>query len=101
LLAHIKQVRASATLKANYAKWDRMIAWLEKRGERKPVEFKPSFRVGCMIKPKDPILGEPRIIKGIHPRFGYDTNEGILDFEFEDNWELVDQKPVGEADGED
>jgi co-chaperonin GroES (HSP10) len=70
------------------------LAWLEKQGEQKPVEFKPSFRVGDVIKPKDPVLGEPRIIKGIHPKFGYDTDNGILDFEFEDNWELVEQKPI-------
>lgn len=66
----------------------------KEKGEQEPVEFKPSFRVGDVIKPKDPVLGEPRIIVGIHPKLGYETNNGILDFEFEDNWELVEQKPA-------
>ena len=72
------------------AKW---IPWLEKQGEQKSVEFKPSFRVGDMIRPKDPVLGEPRIIERIYS-WGYDTNKGILDFEFEDNWELDEHKLV-------
>lgn len=93
------------TIKAvpnNSIEWEKIdkldvLAWLEKQGEQNLVEFKPSFRVGNVIKPKDPVLGEPRIIKGIHPKFGYDTNNGILDFEFEDNWELVEQKSADKA----
>ena len=75
-------------------KIDDAIDWLERQGEQKPVKFKPLFKFGDVIKPKDPALGEPRIIKGIYPKFGYDTNNGILDFEFEDNWELVEQNPA-------
>jgi len=81
-------------LEHNGCSVEKALTWLEKQGEKNPVKFKPSFRVGDVIKPKDPLLGEQRIIEGIHPKWGYDTNNGILDFEFEDNWELVEQKPV-------
>ena len=39
LLAHVQQERASSTLKVNHAKWDKMIAWLEKQGEQKKKQY--------------------------------------------------------------
>ena len=94
LIGWVSKIKPQVFAEDAGLKKDNVIAWLEKQGEKKPVKFKPSFRIGDMIKPKDPVLGEPRIIEKIHPKWGYDTSKGILDFEFEDNWELVEQKPV-------
>jgi hypothetical protein len=58
----------------------------------------PKFKVGDRIKPIDNCLGEPRIIikvynsgyanNGHYYNGYYITNQGILDFEYEDNWDL-------------
>lgn len=49
----------------------------------KPTEHK--FSVGDWIYPIDEILGCARIILEVS-KYWYVTSEGVLDFEFEDNW---------------
>ena len=51
------------------------------------LDKKPKFKVGDTIIPIDNVLGGPRSIISIHDGF-YETNKGVLDMEFEDNWEL-------------
>ncbi len=60
-------------------------------------KFKPpKFKVGDHIEPIDNCLGEPRIIikvynsgyahNGYYYNGYYITDQGILEFEYEDNW---------------
>lgn len=57
-------------------------------------EPKPKFKIGDCIKPIESSLGSPRTICEVCDSW-YVTNQGTLDFEFEDNWELVEE-PVSE-----
>ena len=58
------------------------------------VQEEPKFKTGDHIKPIDSSLGAPRTILEVCDGW-YVTNQGTLDFEFEDNWELVEE-PVSE-----
>jgi hypothetical protein len=51
------------------------------------------FKIGDNIEPIDTCLGSPRTIYKICDGF-YETNQGTLDFEFENNWRLIEQKPA-------
>lgn len=53
------------------------------------VYYVPKFKVGDKIKPVDSCLGSPRIIKEVCDNY-YVTDQGTLDFEFENNWEVVE-----------
>lgn len=48
----------------------------------------PKFKVGDQIKPIDDCLGRPRTIIKVYNDY-YITNQGILEFEYEDNWDLI------------
>ena len=50
----------------------------------------PKFKVGDYIKPVDSCLGSPRTIVEVCDSW-YVTNQGTIDFEYEDNWELVEK----------
>lgn len=67
---------------------DKMIAWLEKQGEQRPVE--PKFRVGDTVKAKtmDHFVFT---IKDITDKQYVDTNGGKYDIEGQDYLELVEQ----------
>lgn len=52
-------------------------------------EPKPKFKVGDCIRPIDSCLGSQRTICEVCDGW-YVTNQGTLDFEYEDNWELVE-----------
>ena len=65
-------------------------SWNEWLGE----ESKPKFKAGDHIRPIDSSLGASRTILEICDGW-YVTNQGILDFEYEDNWKLV-REPVSE-----
>ena len=58
------------------------------------LQEEPKFKTGDRIKPVDSCLGSPRTIVDICNSW-YVTDQGTLDFEFEDNWELVEE-PVSE-----
>lgn len=58
------------------------------------LQEEPKFKTGDRIKPIDSCLGSPRIIEEVCDSW-YVTDQGTLDFEFEDNWELVEE-PVSE-----
>ena len=53
------------------------------------LQEEPKFKTGDRIKPIDSCLGSPRTIVDICDSW-YVTDQGTLDFEFEDNWELVE-----------
>lgn len=55
---------------------------------------KPKFKVLDYIKPIDSSLGSPRTIVDVCDSW-YVTDQGTLDFEYEDNWEAVEE-PVSE-----
>ena len=62
--------------------------------EQKPIDkVEPKFKVGDCIKPIDSCLGSQRTICEVCDGW-YVTNQGTLDFEYENNWELVEQKPA-------
>ena len=50
----------------------------------------PKFKAGDHIRPIDSSLGSPRTIVKVCDGW-YVTNQGTLDFEFEDNWELAEE----------
>ena len=58
------------------------------------MQEEPKFKTGDRIKPIDSCLGSPRTIVDICDSW-YVTDQGTLDFEYEDNWELVEE-PVSE-----
>ena len=58
------------------------------------LQAKPKFKTGDRIKPVDSCLGSSRTIVDVCDSW-YVTNQGTLDFEFEDNWELAEE-PVSE-----
>ena len=63
-------------------------------GEQKPAnKVEPKFKIGDNIEPIDSCLGSPLTIYKICDGF-YETNQGTLDFEFENNWRLIEQKPA-------
>ena len=57
------------------------------------MQEEPKFKTGDRIKPIDSCLGSPRTIVDVCDSW-YVTDQGTLDFEFENNWELVEQKPA-------
>jgi hypothetical protein len=60
----------------------------------KPTDkVEPKFKIGDNIEPIDSCLGSPLTIYKICDGF-YVTNQGTLDFEFENNWRLIEQKPA-------
>ena len=77
---------------------EKVLAWLEKQGEQKSADkVEPKFKVGDYIKPIDKCLGSPRIIEEVYDGW-YVTDKGALYFEFEDNWELVENPVWSEED---
>jgi hypothetical protein len=58
------------------------------------LQEEPKFKTGDRIKPIDSCLGAPRTILEICDGW-YVTDQGTLDFEYENNWELVEE-PVSE-----
>ena len=77
--------------------WNAWIAWLEKQGERKPVqeiEPAPIFKIGDILKRK----GKDYTFRVDRIQGGYyhcDRNHGaFFPIEEQGNWELVEQKPV-------
>ena len=58
------------------------------------LQEEPKFKTGDRIKPVDSCLGSPRTIVDICNSW-YVTDQGTLDFEYEDNWEAVEE-PVSE-----
>jgi len=50
----------------------------------------PKFKAGDHIRPIDSSLGAPRTILEVCDGW-YVTNQGTLDFEYEDNWEAVEE----------
>ena len=57
-------------------------------------EPKPKFKIGDCIKPIESSLGSPRTIVDVCDSW-YVTDQGTLDFEYEDNWKAVGE-PVSE-----
>lgn len=57
------------------------------------LQEESKFKTGDRIKPIDSCLGSPRTIVDICDSW-YVTDQGTLDFEYEDNWELVEE-PAG------
>jgi hypothetical protein len=58
------------------------------------MQEEPKFKTGDRIKPVDSCLGSPRTIVDICNSW-YVTDQGTLDFEYEDNWEALEE-PVSE-----
>ena len=59
--------------------------------EQKPADkIEPKFRIGDSIEPIDSCLGSPRIIYKMYDGW-YETT---LNFESENNWRPIEQKPV-------
>ena len=54
------------------------------------MQEEPKFKTGDRIKPIDSCLGSPRTIVDVCDSW-YVTDQGTLDFEFEDNWEHVEE----------
>ena len=54
------------------------------------MQEEPKFKTGDRIKPIDSCLGSPRIIEEVCDSW-YVTDQGTLDFEYEDNWEAVEE----------
>lgn len=54
------------------------------------LQEEPKFKTGDRIKPIDSCLGSPRTIVDICDSW-YVTDQGTLDFEYEDNWELAEE----------
>jgi hypothetical protein len=65
-------------------------SWNKMLGE----ESKPKFKKGDYIRPIDSSLGAPRTILEVCDGW-YVTNQGTLDFEYEVNWEAVEE-PVSD-----
>ena len=59
------------------------------------LQEEPKFKTGDRIKPIDSCLGSPRTIVDICDSW-YVTDQGTLDFEYEDNWEAIED-PVSEC----
>jgi len=70
------------------------IAYKQVRDAIDSMHEEPKFKIGDVIKPIDNSLGAPRIIEKVCESW-YITNLGVLDFEHESNWELLD-KPMSE-----
>ena len=58
------------------------------------LQEEPKFKTGDRIKPVDSSLGSPRTILEVCDGW-YVTDQGTLDFEYEDNWKAVGE-PVSE-----
>ena len=54
------------------------------------MQKEPKFKTGDRIKPIDSCLGSPRTIVDVCDSW-YVTDQGTLDFEFEDNWEATEE----------
>ena len=54
------------------------------------MQEESKFKTGDRIKPIDSCLGSPRTIVDICDGW-YVTDQGTLDFEYEDNWELAEE----------
>ena len=54
------------------------------------LQEEPKFKTGDRIKPIDSCLGSPRTIVDVCDSW-YVTDQGTLDFEYEDNWELAEK----------
>ena len=55
------------------------------------LQEEPKFKTGDRIKPIDNCLGSPRTIVDVCDSW-YVTDQGTLDFEYEDNWELAEKQ---------
>ena len=58
------------------------------------LQEEPKFKTGDRIKPVDSCLGVPRTILEVCNSW-YVTDQGTLDFEYEDNWEAIEE-PVSD-----
>lgn len=77
-----------------YETW---ISWIKKRGEQKPtVDIKviiPKFRVGDIVKSKSQPMLKPRKIISIDKDCYWCEDRGCIGFAWEDDYEIVEQKP--------
>lgn len=74
------------------------LAWLEKQGEQKPVVdtkvIIPKFRVGDIVKSKSRPTDSPRKIISIGKDCYWCEDRGCIGFAWEDDCEIVEQKPA-------
>ena len=71
-------------------KW---LDWLEKQGEQKAAVYAPKFRVGNIIKSKSQQMLDARKIISIDKDCYWCEDKGCIGFAWEDDYELVEQKP--------
>ena len=98
LNAHIGCSIAPAFCTQDIIKW---IAWLEKQAEQNPVVdtkvIIPKFRVGDIVKSKSQPMLRPRKIISICKDCYRCEDRGCIGFAWEDDYEIVEQKPADNA----